>query len=256
MTTPALATTTSRSAQLPRMLRTFAVEFRKLVNTRAALALLASAAVLAGVFGGGAALTAGPHTDFGQIARLAGTPGGIVLMVMAVLLITSEFTTRTAAVTFTLNPRRGEVLAAKVAVILVMTLALTVLSVIAAALVMQVAPLMTGRHLPWTMDLPRLAVFTATSALMACAGLAFGLAVRNAPAPLVILLVWPMVSSMVSTASPASTAVLDYLDQGAAAALLVEPMGPAIAKLATSVLVWVVVPGVIGTVRLLRGDLS
>lgn len=258
MITLTLPTTTKAAvaSRAPSFLRAFAVEFRKLIDTRSGAALLGIAALLAGVFGGGAALTADARTDFGRIALMAGVPGGLILMVLAILLVTSEFTTRTASVTFTLNPRRSEVLAAKVAVVLVMALLVTALSVVAGALVMVVSPSVTGQNLPWTVNTARLAVFTATSALMACSGIALGLAFRNTPAPLVILLTWPMVASMVATASPAAAEALSYLDQAAAAGLAGGATGPAVVKVMTSFTVWVLVPGVIGTLRTLRGDLS
>jgi len=251
------ADTRGATLSAPSFMRTFAVEFRKLIDTRSGAALLAAAAVLAGVFGGGAALMADARTDFGRIAGLAGVPGGLILMVLAVLLVTSEFTTGTASVTFTLNPRRGRVLAAKTAVILVMTLVVTALAVVAAALILLVSPLLTGHSLPWTLDLARLAVFTATDALTACSGIALGLAFRNAPGPLVILLVWPMFSSLLSTASPELATALSYVDQGAAAGLIDDTTGglPLI-QLITSVIAWVLLPGAIGTLRTVRGDLS
>lgn len=253
---PATTIPTASTFRAPSFGRALVVEFRKLVDTRSGAALLTAAALLTGVFGGGAALTADTRTDFGRIALLAGVPGGLILMVLAVLLVTSEHTSRTASVTFTLNPRRAQVLAAKVAVVLAMAMLVTALSLAVAALVMVVSPLVIGHDLPWTLSVARLVGFTATNAIMACSGIAFGLAFRNAPAPLVILLTWPMFASMAATVNPAVAEALTYLNQGAAASLVDNATGLGLVKVVTSVAAWVLVPGVIGTLGHLRGDFS
>ncbi|RIJ77643.1 ABC transporter permease [Nakamurella silvestris] len=89
------------------------VEFRKMVNTRSGPAVLATAVAIAlvalvwKIVRGGD----GPATwhDYSAIMQVV----GMVLPIIGLLAMTSEWTQRTALTTFTLSPRRGRVLAAK-----------------------------------------------------------------------------------------------------------------------------------------------
>src|SRR5690242_10174181 len=81
------------------------VELRKVVNTPAGIAICAVSAVLAGVFGAGAVLYRHP-AGIGSIALLAGAPGGTLVPVLAILLVTAERTHRTALATYALTPQR------------------------------------------------------------------------------------------------------------------------------------------------------
>ena len=62
------------------------------------------------------------------------TPQGFLLPVLGILLVTSEWTQRTALVSFTLMPVRGRVLVAKVLAALIAGLAAIVLAMAVAAL--------------------------------------------------------------------------------------------------------------------------
>lgn len=109
MSTITLASTTSNGstpvtgAPRHRLLRLWLVELRKLVDTPAGVALLAVGALLAGVFGGGVALLSEDAT-LDRIVRLAGTPTGLLLPVLAVLLVTGERQHRTALTGYALTP--------------------------------------------------------------------------------------------------------------------------------------------------------
>ena len=111
-------------APAPSLPRLVAIELRKTVDTRAGFWLLAASALLAIVVVG-LTLAFGHATDlmFGVFfARTVGTVG-VLLPVVGILAITSEWSQRTAVTTFALVPRRERVIAAKLLAGLVVALA-------------------------------------------------------------------------------------------------------------------------------------
>ena len=120
---PEIAVATRTPSPLA-LTRTVAVEARKVANTISGKVLLPLGAALMAVFGLGSAFTPAADTSFGRIASIACIPGSWIIMAASVLLITGEFTRREAAITFTLDPRRGRVLTAKAVVAVGLALAL------------------------------------------------------------------------------------------------------------------------------------
>lgn len=238
----------------PALVRACAVEARKLVDTRTGWVLLGVAALLSGAFAGGRALFPTPETGFAQLAAMAAYPAGTIAMVMAVLLVAGEFA-HTATVTFTLEPRRGRVMAAKALVVVALAVVATVLAFLAAALVALIAPAITGHGLPWSVDAARFGVLLGNNVFAALAGFALTLAVRNAPAPLVVLLAWPTVAMLVGTISDAAATAVAHLAVDPFFGLLTATDGLAWTRVATATLLWVVAPAAVGAARLLRGDL-
>ena len=118
------AVTLPAFAAAPTLPRLVAIELRKTVDTRAGFWLLAASALLAIVVVG-LTLAFGHATDlmFGVFfARTVGTVG-VLLPVVGVLAITSEWSQRTAVTTFALVPRRERVIAAKLLAGLLVALA-------------------------------------------------------------------------------------------------------------------------------------
>ena len=223
--------------------RTVAVEARKVTNTVSGKVLLPLGAALMAVFGLGRAFIPAADITFGRIATTACIPGSWVIMAASVLLISGEFTRREAAVTFTLDPRRGRVLAAKAVVAVGLALAAACWALIVA-----------GVALPPDLEPGRIAVVFGGLVFTALAGLALGLLTRNAVAPIVVMLVWPTVSMLVARSSEVAQKIIAWIDIEPVAALF-HSSAQAWAQLGTSVLAWIVLPGAIGAWRLFRGDL-
>ncbi len=92
------------------------VELRKLVDTRAGFWLTASIGVIAAIIMV-AMLIANRSTpenlNLGEFFGLMNIPTAIILPILAILLVTGEWSQRTALTTFTLEPRRERVIGAK-----------------------------------------------------------------------------------------------------------------------------------------------
>lgn len=234
--------------------RSWLVELRKLVDTRSGIALIVTAAVLAGVFGGGAMLYRDPVTVT-TVVTMSGVPGGILAAVMAVLLVTGERAHRTALATYALTPRRGRVIAAKAAAAATLALAVTVLALVAALVIAPVGAALTGHQVVWTIDGRTLAAFTVSNMVLALSGWALAYLFTNAPAPIVIILVWPMLSSLIAQAGPTAAEVLTWLDPAAAARLAQDTTMTDLGRIAVSLLVWVVAPAAVGIAREIRAEI-
>ena len=90
------------------------VELRKMFNTRSGFWMLMSIGILS-VIATGAVILFAPNDEvtYGNFAGAIGIPMSIVLPMIAVLSITSEWSQRTGLTTFTLVPSRSKVVLAK-----------------------------------------------------------------------------------------------------------------------------------------------
>jgi ABC-type transport system involved in multi-copper enzyme maturation permease subunit len=225
------------------------IELRKLVDTPSGIALVLAAVLLAGVFGGGQVLF-GDHTTIDDIALLAGTPAGVLVPVLAILSVTAERSHRTALVTYALVPRRGRIVVAKSLSAAVVALLVTPLTLLAAVIIAPVGQAITGHLIDWTVDMPRIAVFTLSNVALAVSGTALALAMGNAPAAIVVILAWPMLTLLLSV-RPEIAAVLAWLDLGSISALGEHHSATDAGRVATSTAFWVALPMIIGVRRVL-----
>lgn len=229
------------------------VEAHKLLDTRANQAVIAGLLALSTCFGIGYAAIAKTQPPASGVLGAAVGPGNWLLMVLSILLISSEFTRRTAVHTFTLDPKRPRVLSAKALVLLGAAVLVLVLGLAISLLAVWIAPLFGAPRALLDFDASGLAIVLGSLCFTAMTGLAWGLLARNAAAPLVFLLLWPTVSHILGNVSQQAAEVLGWIN--------IEPVWTmdssprSWAMLATSALVWVVLPGALGTVRLMRADL-
>lgn len=242
------------------------VEARKFVNTRAGfwLLVLTALASIAATVGAGLAFEPLSRTlgvdpaPWTMPANLTSFAIMLALPVMAVLAITQEWSQHTALTTFTGEPRRLRVVGAKAVVALgagltgfVLTLALTAVS----ALVGQLA----GTTVAWAMEWRQLAGLLLYVLLTVALGFGFGLATMNAPAAVVAYFAVPTLMPLLSLAGQKVDAVMEWIDITRAQAPFVG--GEAIssgqwARLATSVLLWIVVPVAVGLWRHARREVK
>lgn len=249
--TPTTSSSTATRVEPIRFANSLRVECRKVINTRAGQFIAAGGLALMGAFGIGLAAVTKKGTEFTQIATTALGPATWLIFVLATLLIAHEFGRGSATHTFTLDPNRSRVLAAKALTVVLIALALVAAALVIAVLAWAVVPALGGPSVALTLSWQRLAQGIGGMCFAGLVALAWGLLLRNAPAPLVLLLVWPTISHILRNLSIAP--LLDWVN--------IEPVwsldGSALswAKLASSALVWLVLPGAIGAYRLVKGDL-
>jgi ABC-2 type transport system permease protein len=235
--------------------RVFRTELRKLVDTRASRALLAGMVVLtpAVVL---VTLLVADHDDltYDDLVNYCQTPQKVLLPAIAILAITSEWSQRTALTTFTLVPDRRRILAAKLASIVVVALCLTLLILGSAAVGMAVAPA-TGESLHWDFGPVEALSMFVIQVVGALEGAGIGLLVLSSAGAVVAFYVvpnlWSLLLNAVGFQDHAS-----WVDINQALGNLYghEQGGTAVLQLLTAAALWVLLPVVVGTWRVVRAE--
>lgn len=245
------------SAARPTLRRLVLVELRKTTDTRSGRWLLGVIALVS--IGGVVLLLAFGQADnkgFDDFLFTAQLPMGLLLPVLGILTMTSEFSQRTALTTFALVPHRRRVLIAKLLGLTSLALTLVAASFIAAALATVVASAGGGGH--WgdvALIVARAALFEFLAVVV---GAAFGLALLNAPSALVAFFLLPSVlTALVSLIAPLREPVtwLDLVTN--TTHLLGDDLTAGVwGRMVVSVVVWGVIPLAIGTLRVQHRDIT
>lgn len=200
-TTPPTPTTTAGpSARVARtitpipMSRLATVELRKMFDTRAGFWLMASVGIAA-VLATAAVILWAPDEAITQetFSTAIGVPLSIVLPMIAILSITSEYSQRTGLTTYTLVPWRGRVISAKVLV----AIAIGVVSMFFALAVGAVGNLLgsaiTGLDPDWDINVTTFSYIVLANILSMLMGFMLGVLFRSSPAAIVGYFVYSFV---------------------------------------------------------------
>lgn len=188
-TTATLATPgfdVSGTAPVP-LSRHVQVELRKLVDTRSgrwlliiqALLIVAACAIVAI-----AAAVNDERLEFMDFTGISGAVMGILLPVMGIMAITSEWSQRTNMATFTLEPRRSRVVTAKLIAAVVAALVSVLVAIVIGYLATAGAAALSV-DVDWAADGEMLAGFTIAQVLGLLTGFAFGTLLLNTPGAIV-----------------------------------------------------------------------
>jgi ABC-2 type transport system permease protein len=240
--------------------RLTATELRKMVDTRAGVALLGVTELLAVAIVVVQLVAAKPATwTFQGFLFGALTPVGILLPVLGVLSVTSEWSQRTALTTFALVPRRERVLAAKLlaaAVLAALAVAACALDAALANLVAGARPHANGSwHVTGTMMGAALLLMVMNVFL----GVGFGALLQSSPLAIVVYFVVPTAWAIVSALVTWLHRWAEWLDPATTTTPLTRgawPTGDGWSHLAASAALWIGLPLALGLVRLLRSEVK
>lgn len=239
------------------------VELVKMFNTRSGFWLAASVVILsvlatAGVlvFGSASAMT------YANFSAAVGMPIAIILPVMAILTVTSEYSQRTALTTFTLVPRRARVIAAK----LVVAVLVGVVGIVVACLVGALGNL-AGAALHdispvWETSVQDLSMVVLANVIGMLMGFTLGVLLRNSPAAVVAYFVYtfvfPNVMGALAFYRDGFMDVWPWVDLFYNQTSLFErtPSGVEWAQLAATAGLWLVLPMAFGLWRTLRSEVK
>ncbi|MEU6778309.1 hypothetical protein ABZ912_03835 [Nonomuraea angiospora] len=238
--------------------RLLRAETRKLFDTRSSMIMTGLMAVLAlALVAGRAVVQTGPPKLF-TLAGSAAIALGILLPVLAVLTVTAEWSHRTALTTFALEPRRARLLAAKCLPALGTAVVACLFALVAAVPATAVAAAARGVEASWYVAPQTVLGWIAVMVLMTAQGLAMGLLLLNAPAAIVICMAGTALWSFVAQLGGAGETLAAWLDLNATTNPLMGGAWTweAAARLTTSVLAWIVIPGGLGVLRVVRKDVS
>ena len=234
------------------------VELRKSYDTRAGRWLLitiglASLAVVAlALFVPDAPKRFTEHLAITQI------PVAVLLPVLGILLVTSEWSQRTAMTTFSLVPRRSRVLTAKVLAAAVLAVLGVVASAAASALATVLTPVFTDQDMDWGLPGAQVLQVLVVQVVTVLAGVAFGMLLLSSPLAIVTYFVLPTLFTVLVSLVSALDWVRDWLDLSTTTGPMYEGTldGQGWLQVGTSVALWVVLPMAIGWLRIQRTEIS
>lgn len=250
----------SGTSQVP-MLRLAKVEVRKALDTRAgrwfAITILAIVLIVQVIYG-----LAAPddEKDYETYLGIAGFVLGYFMPILIIMLVTSEASQRNGLVTFTLEPRRPRVVGAKFLAGLFLAVVVMVLCSLIAVLGTLFGALMGGSP-EWGVDGNLLFNgFVLANVVGVFTGFAIAMLIMNTPGAIVTYfiytLVLPTAVGILSALSQAFEDVAPWVEFNTAQTPLFTgdytPTGEQWAQIATSGTIWLIVPLVLGTLRLLR----
>jgi ABC-type transport system involved in multi-copper enzyme maturation permease subunit len=240
---------------LPQLVR---VELRKSYDTRAGRWLLLAIGLAAlGVVAISLFVEDAPKT-FADLFSFTQLPVGILLPVLGILLVTSEWSQRTAMTTFTLVPRRSRVLTAKVLAASVLAVLGVVAAAVASGLGTVLTPLVTDQGADWSVTGAQLGQVLLVQVVFVLSGVAFGMLLLSSPLAIVTYFVLPTVFTIVVNLVSALDWVRDWLDLGTTTTPMFDGTldGQGWLQLATSAAVWIAAPMVVGWLRISRAEIA
>lgn len=246
--------------------RLMLVELRKTVDTRSGFWLLMVIALLVALVEGFilvATLVQDTFVVFGDFAYTAGGITSLLLPVLAIMLVTAEWSQRTAMVSFALEPRRIRVVLAKVAVGLLLAAATVLLMLVVGLVCTLVCEIVQPELTAWDVEADVLVGFALSQALTMLVGFAFAALLLNTPAAIVLFfLYWyvlPIVLAVVGSIRAGLGDALSWVNLRVA----LEPVfageldtAGEWGRLVVSAVLWIALPFAAGVARILRAEVK
>lgn len=260
---PSVTTNERDDAPIP-LHRLTRVELRKLVDTRAGFWLAASVGVISAIVV--IAMLIANRSNLGQLNFLEffammNIPISTILPVMAILLVTSEWSQRNALSTFTMEPRRERIVLAKLGVALVAGVAAVGLSLLFAAVANVVAGLIYGDPAgSWEFTAAALVNSFTMQMIWLLVGFGFAALILNTPGAIVAYFALPTVLSLLSELVPwFKTHLAGWIDLTTTTVPLQSGYwgtGEQWTRLIVSTAIWITIPLVLGVIRVLRTEVK
>lgn len=269
---PALTIDISSTPRVP-FGRLVSVELRKMYDTRAGVWLL-------GITGGLLVLAMGitllvvaldddVSVSANAFSQIMAIPVSLLVPVLAITSITSEWSQRTGLVSFTLEPHRMRVVWAKFVTVVILALATLVLAIVLGAIGTLLAAAITGNDPVWNLDAGTFAWTLFSQLAYFTMAFAFGLVFLSTPASIAIyyvvsLLLPFMVYGTLYAFFDWAKDVIPWIDFGFAvgpytgqgADPSIDPSTTTLLQVIFTFAVWIVLPFVVGLRRVTNAELK
>jgi len=181
------------SARIP-LSRLVGVELRKMFDTRSGFWLMASI-LITSVLATAAIIVFAPDDQqtYDNFAAAVGIPMTIILPIIGILAVTSEWSQRSGLTTFTLVPHRGRVLWAKFIAAVGVGVGAMFVALVVGALGTLVGSLVTGLDPVWNVSVTEFALIVLGSVLGMLFGFMLGVLIRNSAGAIVAYFVYSLV---------------------------------------------------------------
>jgi hypothetical protein len=239
-----------------RLLRT---ELRKLRDTRAGRWLLVAILAVTPVIVAVMVVTAGAEDlTYEQFVNITQTPQKLLLPVVGILTVTTEWSQRTGLVTFTLVPDRRRVLLAKACATLLLGVLVLAVTFSSAAVGNLLGAALRDGDGSWAFgagSFVDIAVVLLSGLMM---GFAFGMLLLVSAPAIIAFFVLPNLSSVLFNQVPAAEDAGSWVDFNLALSPLYDhglTAGDWL-RVLTADLVWVALPAAVGALRVLRSEVK
>jgi hypothetical protein len=239
--------------------RLLKVELRKLVDTRSGRWLLVAIGVITAAVIALFMFNAPPEElTYQNFVTATGAPQGVLLPILGILTVTSEWGQRTGLVTFTLEPRRSRVVLAKVLAVVLLALAAVVVALALAVVGNALGEALQDGSGDWTFGLVGVRDILLLQLIGVLQGLALGMLIMNTAGAIVTYFALPTGVSILAGTVESFRRVAEWIDLNTASLPLQqhEMDAGAWSRLAVAVLIWVVVPMALGWLRLMHRELK
>ena len=181
------------SARIP-LTRIVRVELRKMFDTRSGFWLMASI-VITSVLATAAIIVFAPDDQltFDNFAAAIGAPMTVILPMIGILAVTSEWSQRSGLTTFTLVPHRGRVIGAKFLAAVAVGVASMVIALVVGVLGTLVGSAIAGVDPVWNVTAAHFGLIVMGSVLGMLFGFMLGLLIRNSAGAIVTYFVYTLV---------------------------------------------------------------
>ena len=245
------------------MTRVVSVELRKMFDTRSGFWLMASI-VIASVLATGAVVLFAPDREitYNTFAAAIGFPMAVILPMIAILSVTSEWSQRSGLTTFTLVPHRGRVIRAKVVSAVTVAVVSMLIAFAVGAIGNLVGTAITGTSLVWDITLTEAAYIVLGNVLGLLIGFMLGVLVRNSAGAIVAYFVYslllPTVLGLLAANAVWFRDLQPWVDFNFAQGALFNGVmtGQQWAHLAVAGVLWLVAPLAVGLALVMRSEVK
>jgi hypothetical protein len=258
---PATATPVVR-AGIPTS-RLVGVELQKMFDTRSGFWLVTGGGI-ASLVATIATILFAPHSElgYGAFAGAIGAPLSVILPILGVLGVTSEWSQRTGLSTFTMVPHRARVIGAKAAAVLTVGLGSIALALAIGALGNVVGSTLVGVPIRWDIPVTQVLQIFLADGLGMLMGFTLGVLIRNSPGAIVgyfvYALVLPAILGTLAGVQDWFAHAQGWIDFQYSSTRLYDD-GLTVtdwAHLGVSGLIWLVIPLAIGLRLLMRSEVK
>jgi hypothetical protein len=245
------------------MSRLVGVELRKMFDTRSGFWLMASI-VIAALLATGAVILFAPSDEltYGTFSAAIGFPMAVILPMVAVLSVTSEWSQRSGLTTFTLVPHRGRVISAKAMAAVFVGVVSIPLAFAIGALGNVVGTTIAGTDTVWDMTLAHGALIVLGNVLGMLVGFMLGVLIRSSAGAIVgyfvFAFVLPTLSEVLAASQQWFRDLQPWVDFNYAQGALFngDMSGEQWANLASAGSLWLLLPLTVGLVLVVRSEVK
>jgi ABC-2 type transport system permease protein len=243
--------------------RVVSVELRKMFDTRSGFWLLMSVAITAALATAAVIIWApDSNLTYDTFAAAIGFPMSVILPMVAILSVTSEWTQRSGLSTFTLIPHRGRVIAAKAVATVLIAVASMIVAMVIGALGNVLGTAITGTPTVWDVSFVQLSEIVLGNVLGMLIGFMLGVVIRNSAGAIVgyfvFTLVLPTLSGLLAANASWWNEARGWVDFNVAQGALFngEMAARDWAHLCTATGIWLVIPLIVGLRLMMRSEVK